>query len=104
MAEGELRLSDLVALGDCPVCGGRQLAGSPGLSSPLFYVVEVTRMGFDRAALQRSLGQELAMGPLAQVLGSDEPLARKIDGPHRVFVHEECAGDVGHLMRLMGAS
>lgn len=92
-----LRLSQLKALGDCAVCGKKQLAG--GL--PMFYVVEISRAGFDAAAVRRAAGLEMQIGALAAVMGPDEVLAKTFDGPHRVFVHETCAGDVGHLLRLV---
>lgn len=93
----KLRLDDLVALGDCAICGGKQLAGQV----PLFYVVEISRAGFDAAALRRAAGLEMQIGPLACVMGPDEPLATVIDRPQRVFVHEHCAGNIGHLLQLM---
>lgn len=62
---------------------------------------EISRAGFDAKALRRAVGLEMQIGPLASVFGPDEPLAQVIDGPHRVFVHETCAGDIGHLLRLV---
>lgn len=91
-----LRLSDLLSLGNCAVCGKKQLDGLP-----LFYIVEVSRAGFDAQAVRRAAGLEMLIGPLAAVMGPDEPLATVIDGPHRVFVHETCAGNIGHLLNLM---
>jgi hypothetical protein len=93
----DLRLSDLLRLGNCAVCGKKQLESI----IPLFYVVEVSRAGFDARALQRAAGLEMQIGPLAAVMGPDEPLAKAIDGPYRVFVHETCAGEIGHLLELM---
>jgi hypothetical protein len=95
-AVADFRLSDLTALGDCAVCGRKQLDGLP-----LFYVVEITRAGFDAQAVRRAAGLEMLVGPLASALGPNEPLAKAIDGPHRVFVHETCAGDIGHLLSLI---
>lgn len=93
----DLRLSELIKLGNCAVCGRKQLEG--GL--PLFYVVEISRGGFDPNALRRAAGLEMQIGPLAAVMGPDEVLAKTIDGPHQVFVHETCAGDIGHLLNLI---
>lgn len=92
-----LRLHELLALGDCAVCGGKQLAGQ----LPLFYVIEISRAGFDAAAVRRAAGLEMQIGPLARVMGPDEPLATVIDGPQRRFVHEHCADRIGHLLQLL---
>lgn len=92
-----MKLNELTKLGNCAVCGKKQLEG--GL--PLFYVVEVSRGGFDQGSLRRAAGLEMQIGSLAAVMGPDEDLATIIDGSHRVFVHETCAGDIGHLMSLI---
>jgi hypothetical protein len=91
-----LRLDALVALGNCRICGKAQLE-SP---IPLFYVVEITRHGFDSAAVRRAVGLTMQVGALASVLGPDEPLTKPLDGPYRVFVHEECADQIHHLLEL----
>lgn len=91
----DLRLTDLLALGDCVICGKKQLEG--GL--PLFYVVEITRDCFRPDALRRAAGLEMQIGPLAAIMGPNEELSQMVQGPHRVFVHETCA-DIGHLIRL----
>jgi len=95
----DLRLAELQRLGSCAVCGKQQLASA----LPLFYVVEISRAGFDAGAVRRAAGLEMQIGALASVMGPDETLAKVIDGPHRVFVHETCAGDVGHLLCLIPA-
>lgn len=92
-----LRLDELLALGDCVICGGKQLAGK----LPLFYVIEISRAGFNAAALRRAVGLEMQIGPLASVMGLDEDLAKVVDGPQRVFVHEHCADRISHLLQLM---
>ena len=95
-----MKLDDLTRLGNCAVCGRKQL-DSP---LPLFYVVSISRGGFDATALRRAAGLEMQVGgPLSRVLGPDEDLATVIDGPHIVFVHEGCAGDIGHLLELVPA-
>lgn len=38
---------------------------------------------------------------LARAMGPNEDLAKIVDGPVDVLVHEDCAGDVGHLLELM---
>jgi len=93
----DYRLNDLTAIGDCVICGKKQLEG--GL--PMFFCLEVTRACFDPNALRRAAGFEMAMGALAAVLGPDEVLAKSIEGPKRVFVHEACAGKVAHLVQLL---
>ena len=93
----DLRLAALLKLGECVICGRKQLAGAV----PVFYTVTISRGGFRQDAVRRAAGLEMMVGgPLAAVMGSDEPLAEVIDGPHSVFVHEECAGEIGHLLRL----
>lgn len=99
MADTDLRFDALTKLGKCVVCGAHQL--EPG-KLPLFYVLEISRAGFDLGAVQRMGGLVMQIGaPLAAVMGPDETLAKVIDGPHRVFVHEECAGDFHHLIELI---
>ena len=92
-----IKIDKLLKLGNCAVCGKKQLEG--GL--PLFYCVTITRAGFDQNALQRAAGLELMAGPLARVFSPDEDLAKVIDGPHEVFVHETCADKIAHLVQLI---
>lgn len=98
MSDADLRLAAMMRLGACAVCGKPQLEPD---KLPLFYVIEITRAAFDQPAVKRTAGLEMAFGALGVIMGPDEPLAKVIDGPHRVFVHEECAGDVHHLMTLI---
>lgn len=94
-----LKERELVALGDCAVCGKKLLEG--GL--PLFYVLEISRAGFEAGAIRRRAGLGVMMGndALAQVFSADEDLAKVIDGPRRVVVHETCAGKIAHLVQLL---
>ncbi len=96
MTEG-LKLNDLMKFGDCAVCGRKQMEGG----FPAFYCVTITRAGFDAGAVKRAAGLEMMIGHLAAFMGPDEDLAKVIDGPHTVFVHEECAGKIGHLLSLI---
>lgn len=92
-----IKIKALLALGNCVICGKKQLEGA----LPLFYCVTISRCGFDQGALRRAAGLELQLGPLAQHMGPDEDLAKVIDGPHNVFVHELCADKIGHLLQLI---
>ncbi len=94
-----IKESALVKLGTCRVCGKQQLAGQ----MPLFYRVTISRAGFLIDAVKRraALGTMLGSQALGQVMGPDEDLAKVIDGPHEVFVHEHCAGKIGHLLDLI---
>jgi hypothetical protein len=90
---------DLIKMPPCPICRKPHLAGMP-----LFYKMTISRCGFDIAAVRRRAGMEMMLGgsgALASVMGPDEDLAKVIDGPHEVFVHEECAGNIGHLLELI---
>lgn len=95
MNEG-LRIDELLKMGDCAVCGKRQLE----TNVPLFYCVTISRAGFDANAVRRAAGLEMQIGALASVMGPNEALATIINGPHSVFVHETCADDIGHLLTL----
>ena len=76
LSEDELR-----RLGSCAVC--RQPLLAPG-RMPLFFLVELTRAGFDVGALQQRLDLEMMLG-----------------NSKRVVVHDECAGSVARLAMLM---
>jgi len=94
-----LKERDVERLGPCAVCG-KSLIGGGRL--PLFYVVRISRAGFDLPAINRrvALGALLQSSALAQAMGPDEDIAKIINGPTEVAVHEECT-EVGHLLRLM---
>lgn len=92
-----LKFEQLQKLGNCIVCGNKQLEGHV----PLFYCVTITRAGFDAKALQREAGLEMMVGPLARVFSPNDDLAKIIDGPHEVFVHETCADKIRHLLQLI---
>lgn len=85
-------------LGRCPLCKKKGLEGN----SPTFYVVEITRACFSRTPIERRVGLAMIVGDaLAGIMGPDEDLAKIFDGPHRVFVHEECAGTLIHILQLL---
>lgn len=92
-----MKLDQLQKLGNCIVRGKKQLEGN----IPLFYCVTISRAGFDVGAVQRAAGLEMMMGPLASVFSPDQDLAKVIDGPHDVFVHETCADKISHLLQLI---
>jgi len=87
----------LLKLGKCAVCKNDQIG-----KGVTFYVVEIARAAFDTVALRRRLGLEMQIGnaALARHMGPNEDLAKIFDGPRRVFVHEDCAHDIGSLLLL----
>lgn len=96
-----LKESELIALGPCIICGKPAL-GSDN-SSPTFYVVDVAHACFDMAAINRRVGLQMVLGghdALARAMGPDGPLARIVNQPRKVFVHEGCAGQIGHVLEL----
>lgn len=93
-----IKEDELLKLKPCIVCGQHQIG-----KDITFYIVEVTRAGFDGRALQRRRGLEMQLGNamLARHMGPNEDLAKVVDGPHRVFVHESCGGKINHLLELI---
>lgn len=97
MSKNGIRESELVKLGNCAVCNKSLLTqGKIGL----FYRVKIERHGFDAAAVHRAAGLHMHVGPLATIMGPDEELTTRIDGPVDRVVHEECAFSVHHLLML----
>ncbi len=95
-----LKQRTLAKLGKCTICGKHLLAA--GVASPSFYVVKISRAMFDYSAIRRQVGLEMLLDSpaLAEVMGPDEDIAKVFDGPVEVVVHESCAAEVGHLLRL----
>ncbi len=93
-----IKEDELIKLGNCKICGMKLLAGK----TPLFYRVRVERAGLDSSAISRRAGLEMMLGSsaLAHHMGPHEDLAKIIDGPNTVVIHEECAGRVSHLFQL----
>lgn len=92
-----IKEAELIKLGECAVCHRKLLEGG----APMFWVVTLERAMFDAHALRQRVGLGMMVGPLASVMGPDADLAKVFDGPHRVAVHENCADDIGHLIRLV---
>ncbi len=97
-----LKEIELVRLGACAVCR-EPLAANDQLT---FYRVAVSHLAFDARAVRRRFGLGMAIGSdaIARVMGPDEDLAKVLDGPREVVVHEGCADRIGHLMSLMEES
>jgi hypothetical protein len=91
-----MKIDELVKLGNCAVCGRKQLDSD----LPLFYAIEISRHRFDGAAVKRAAGLELQIGALARVMGPGEDLTITMHEPKRVFVHETCADKVSHLIEF----
>lgn len=94
-----LKERELIALGACVVCGKPQLG-----SDITFYKITISRGGFNRLGLERRIGLQMMLGgsdALARAMGPDEDLASIFDGPHDVFVHEQCAHRIGSVLELM---
>ena len=99
-----MREAQLVALGPCAICR-RPLLDPEKVGLGLFYTLSVTRLGVDRSTIQRRYGLGLAVGDaIARALGPDHDLAKVVDGPRDVLVHEGCADRVPHLLELLGDS
>jgi hypothetical protein len=94
-----LKEAELVKLGNCAACGNPLLAHA---GVPFFFKLTMSRAGFDPNAIRRRVGLEMQMGSaaLAQVMGPNEDIAKVIDGPVDVVVHESCASDIPHLLTL----
>lgn len=93
-----LKESELVSLGPCRVCGKKLLEGM----ELTFYKVTLVRAGWDRGALQRRAGLEMMVpAGLGSVFSADEDLAKIVDGPKEVVIHERCAMNIQHLLELM---
>lgn len=90
---------EIIDLGPCPICGKKAFEAG----DLTYYVIEISRTIVDATAIQRrhGLGMMLGNEAIARALGPDEDLMKVMDGPHRVIVHETCAADVGHLLRLI---
>ena len=61
---------------------------------PLFYKVTFSRMWVDLGAVQRQHGPELQLGaaaPLAQIMGTNEDIAKPIGGEDTVLICEDCS-------------
>ena len=58
----------------------------------LFWRLRFDRAGLDLRAIQRQTGLEQFLGsaPLARVMGTDDDIAKVIDGPHDVWICEPC--------------
>lgn len=96
-----IKEAELARCGPCPIC--REPLISPG-HGPTFYVLTMRRAGLLTDALARRAGLQAMLGgvgALAQAMGPDEDLAKVVDGPHEVVVHEDCAGRVDHLLNLV---
>lgn len=93
-----LKEERLVKMGNCKVCGEPALKGGP-----TFYCVSILHGGFMLDAIKRRVGLEMQLGSskLAQVMGPNEDIAKIVDGPREVFVHEGCASGVYHLAMLL---
>ena len=93
-----IKEDELIRLGSCAICRKPMLPGAP-----TFYCVSIRRACFDAASVQRRAGLTMMLGsdPLARVFSPNEDLAKVFDGPHEVAVHEACAGEIGHLLRLL---
>lgn len=93
-----IKEDELRRLGNCVICRKPMLPGGP-----TFYCVSIRRGIFDAAAVRRRVGLTMMLGsdPLARVFSPNDDLAKVFDGPHDVIVHEECAGEIGHLLRLV---
>lgn len=87
MKERELR-----AVAKCHICD--KGFGHTGL--PLFWRVQVTRYGVDADAVRRQDGLTAMLGghaALAQIMGTDDDMAKPIGDSTTITVCESCATD-----------
>jgi hypothetical protein len=100
MIGDKLHERDLRAMSACALCG--QPFGSTGL--PLFWRVKLARYGVDLNAVRRQTGLAMMLGSpeLAQVMGTDEPMATAID-QIEITVCETCAAKPCSVYELWAA-
>ena len=94
-----MREKELRARGTCSNC--KQKIGQSGL--PLFWTCTLTRWGLDLQAIKRQDGMTAMMGGhamLAQIMGPDEEMAKKVMGPVTLTICETCITEEG-LYKLM---
>ena len=77
----------LTNLGACCRCH-KKLAQT---ASPMFFTLKVERWMLDIMAVQRQIGLEMQIGPLAGVMGPDEDLAEKIGESKTMMICIECS-------------
>ena len=88
-----------------PCAGCRKGVAHTGL--PLFWRVEVTRMGIDRQAAMRQHGLEQFFGggpggvALADIMGDGAPIAKPVADTTRLLLCESCARDTVRLAVLV---
>lgn len=96
-----MKEDELIALGACAVCR-RKMFDAPDGNAILFYVVEISHLGWVHDALRRrvGLGMQIGSDAIARALGPNEDLAKIVTGPHRVAIHQGCADKIAHLAML----
>ena len=93
-----IKAAEIIRLGPCAVCG-KKLCETGEI---MFYRLQIERALLELSALRRAAGLEMIIGPLASTMGPDEDLARVIEGPVTVVVHEQCAHGTMSLLSMMG--
>ena len=94
-----LKEDQLIKLGPCCICGKPQIG-----SDLTFYKLTISRAMFDTQAISRRVGLQMMLGnsdALARAMGPNEDIAKLFDGPHEVFVHEQCAHQIHSVLQLM---
>lgn len=85
----------------CAACGDK--IGASGL--PLFWRVTLERWGVLLDAVRRQAGAEMMMGSvaIAQVLGPNEDMAKRLGDPETITVCESCAEPLHVILELVRA-
>lgn len=94
-----LNAAELASLGPCAVCG-KKLGESGDITH---YGLTIERFCMIPQAVKRAAGLELAIGALASVMGPNEDLAKVVDGPKTVLIHESCSNSIMLLELLEDA-
>jgi hypothetical protein len=78
---------EIARLGPCVFCGKPLLVGDLA-----FRVLTMTRAFWDRDRVLQQAGLQMQLGSaaLAQVMGPDADLAKVVDGPVSIGMHDRC--------------
>lgn len=87
-----MKSTEIRKYAQCCMCGKK--IGTATL--PLFFTIEISCYKFNHRALERQTGFEMMLGSaaLAEVLGPDEDLAEKTEGPIKVSICFDCCTEV----------
>lgn len=90
---------DAHSLQPCAICG----KGVMHAGLPIFWQIDLARMGVDPIAARQLAGMEMMMGgnvALARVLAPTTPIARPIGERRTILVCESCASESTSVYQL----